>query len=68
MHGLIALVRDRTRGAILADAGADVRWRCHDRADGEDMPWGRVWLPICALISSQERSAQPVHRGVARRS
>ena len=68
LGGLIALVRDRELGQILEQAGAEVHWRCHDRADGDSETWPRVWLPIVSMITSEERVGEPIRVGVARRS
>ncbi len=68
LSGLVALVRDRELGVILEQAGAEVRWRCHDRLDGGEHSWPRLWLPICSMITAQEREGEPIRVGIARRS
>ncbi len=68
MGGLIALVRDQRLGQVLDDAGAEVLWRCHDRVDGPEGRWPRVWVPIVSLIDAEERAGEPIRVGIARRS
>ncbi len=67
LGGLVALVRDGVVAQCLAEAGAEVFWRCTTPLDADrSVRWPALALPVLAHRQGADRAVEPVLAAVVR--